>query len=95
MGYRTPHVRQYSLISDAARRRSYRIAVLREPASACGSRYVHRAHEIRAWVAMAAALTSATGRPATGRTLACAAIPHWLTGMGVSLLTPTLQEIPA
>jgi 2,3-dihydroxyphenylpropionate 1,2-dioxygenase len=46
------------------------------------------AHELRAWVAMAAALA-----PATGRTLAYAAVPNWLTGMGVSLLTP--EEIPA
>jgi 2,3-dihydroxyphenylpropionate 1,2-dioxygenase len=51
------------------------------------------AHELRSWVVMAAALTSPSG-PAAGRTLAYAAVPNWLTGMGVSLLTPTLEENP-
>lgn len=41
------------------------------------------AQEIRAWLAMAGALGTATGT-----TLAYAPIPEWLTGMGVSLLTP-------
>ncbi|MGH3763347.1 hypothetical protein [Actinophytocola sp.] len=41
------------------------------------------AHEIRAWVAMAAAVG-----PGTGATAAYAEIPQWLTGMGVSILTP-------
>ncbi|MCA1005298.1 PDR/VanB family oxidoreductase [Rhodococcus hoagii] len=35
------HIRQYSLIGDPGHNRSYRIAVLREPASTGGSRYVH------------------------------------------------------
>lgn len=37
------HLRQYSLIGDPAHRRCYRIAVLREPESSGGSRYVHEA----------------------------------------------------
>lgn len=41
------------------------------------------AHEVRAWVAMAAAVG-----PGTGATAAYAEIPQWLTGMGVSILTP-------
>lgn len=41
------------------------------------------AQEIRTWVAMAAAVG-----PGTGTTAAYAAIPQWLTGMGVSVLTP-------
>lgn len=41
------------------------------------------AHEIRSWIAMAAAVG-----PATGRTLAYAAIDAWLTGMGVAALHP-------
>ncbi|MBY8856779.1 catechol 1,2-dioxygenase [Nocardia sp. CA2R105] len=45
------------------------------------------AQELRAWIAMAAAL----GVPA--RTLAYGAVPDWLTGMGVSLLTPNSKEI--
>ncbi|MEW2704657.1 catechol 1,2-dioxygenase [Streptomyces koyangensis] len=52
------------------------------------------AHELRAWIAMAAALTSAEGPPA-GRTLAYGAVPDWLTGMGVSLLTPSSKETTA
>ncbi len=55
------------------------------------------AAELRAWIAMSAAL-AATGpapRGVTGRTLAYGAVPHWLTGMGVSLLTPTDEEISA
>ncbi|WP_326698531.1 catechol 1,2-dioxygenase [Streptomyces sp. NBC_01754] len=49
------------------------------------------AQELRAWIAMAGALASPEG-PATGRTLAYGAVPDWLTGMGVSLLTPTSKE---
>ncbi len=49
------------------------------------------AQEIRAWIAMAAALTGPGGAP-TGTTLAYAEMPEWLTGMGVSLLTPTALE---
>jgi 2,3-dihydroxyphenylpropionate 1,2-dioxygenase len=41
------------------------------------------AHEIRAWVAMAAAVGKGTGA-----TAAYAEVPQWLTGMGVSVLTP-------
>jgi 2,3-dihydroxyphenylpropionate 1,2-dioxygenase len=52
------------------------------------------AHELRAWVAMAAALAGPAG-PATGRTLAYSAMPAWLTGMGVSMLTPSLEDSPA
>lgn len=37
------HVRQYSLAGDPAQRHHYRIAVLAEPASTGGSRYVHEA----------------------------------------------------
>ncbi|MGW0043524.1 DODA-type extradiol aromatic ring-opening family dioxygenase [Rhodococcus sp. NPDC003348] len=48
------------------------------------------AHELRAWIAMTAAL-SVPG-PVSGRTLAYGAVPNWLTGMGVSLLTPTTTE---
>lgn len=47
------------------------------------------AHEIRAWVAMAAAVG-----PGTGSTAAYAEIPQWLTGMGVSVLTPAAVLIP-
>lgn len=47
-------------------------------------------HEVRAWIAMAAALG-----PATGTTLAYSAMPEWLTGMGVALLDPTTQELSA
>ncbi|NKY33647.1 catechol 1,2-dioxygenase [Nocardia speluncae] len=55
------------------------------------------AAELRAWVAMSAALASAGSAPrrVTGRTLAYGAVPNWLTGMGVSLLTPTDEEISA
>ncbi|MBP2365388.1 hypothetical protein [Pseudonocardia parietis] len=52
------------------------------------------AHELRAWVAMTTALTTTAGPP-SGRTLAYAAVPDWLTGMGVSLLTPTSEETSA
>lgn len=53
------------------------------------------AHEIRAWIAMTAALTTDQGPP-KGNTLAYAAVPNWLTGMGVSVLTPaTLSESPS
>lgn len=52
------------------------------------------AQELRSWVAMAAALTSPAG-PVTGRTLAYGPVPNWLTGMGVSLLTPTSKETAA
>ncbi|GAA3733199.1 2,3-dihydroxyphenylpropionate 1,2-dioxygenase [Spinactinospora alkalitolerans] len=45
------------------------------------------AHEIRSWLAMRAAVG-----PATGRTLAYAAIPEWLTGMGVAVFDPQLEE---
>lgn len=41
------------------------------------------AQEIRAWIAMVAALG-----PCGGRTLAYAAIDEWLTGMGVAVLEP-------
>jgi 2,3-dihydroxyphenylpropionate 1,2-dioxygenase len=51
------------------------------------------AHEIRAWIAMTAALTTTEGPP-TGRTLAYAAVPNWLTGMGVSVLTPAMLSQP-
>ncbi|WP_432837748.1 hypothetical protein [Dactylosporangium sp. CA-092794] len=47
------------------------------------------AQEIRAWIAMAAAL-----RPFTGRTLAYAAVPQWLTGMGVALAEPAVPVKP-
>lgn len=50
------------------------------------------AHELRSWIAMSAALATA-GTP-RGRTLAYGAVPNWLTGMGVSLLTPTNEENP-
>lgn len=46
------------------------------------------AHEIRSWLAMAAAV-GAPGRPATGTTLAYADMPQWLTGMGAVVLNPT------
>ncbi|MER5753685.1 catechol 1,2-dioxygenase [Streptomyces sp. NPDC002088] len=46
------------------------------------------AQELRSWIAMTAALTTPGGQPPTGRTLAYGAVPDWLTGMGVSLLTP-------
>ncbi|WP_326753377.1 catechol 1,2-dioxygenase [Streptomyces hirsutus] len=52
------------------------------------------AQELRAWIAMAAALASPAG-PATSRTLAYGAVPDWLTGMGVSLLTPSPKETSA
>ncbi|WP_406726869.1 catechol 1,2-dioxygenase [Streptomyces sp. GD-15H] len=52
------------------------------------------AQELRAWIALAAALTSPAGSPA-GRTLAYGAVPDWLTGMGVSLLTPSPKETSA
>ncbi|MFI7128066.1 hypothetical protein ACIBQ1_20375 [Nonomuraea sp. NPDC050153] len=45
------------------------------------------AHEIRAWIAMAAAV----GR-ATGRTLGYAPIDAWLTGMGVAALHPFKED---
>jgi 2,3-dihydroxyphenylpropionate 1,2-dioxygenase len=45
-------------------------------------------NEIRAWIAMMAALGS-DGAAVTARTLAYAAIPSWMTGMGVSVLTTT------
>lgn len=51
------------------------------------------AHELRAWIAMSAAL--ATSGPTKARTLAYGAVPNWLTGMGVSLTTPTNEETPA
>ncbi|WP_411087318.1 catechol 1,2-dioxygenase [Streptomyces sp. 061-3] len=41
------------------------------------------AQEIRAWIAMVAALG-----PCTGRALAYAAMDEWLTGMGVAVLEP-------
>jgi 2,3-dihydroxyphenylpropionate 1,2-dioxygenase len=50
------------------------------------------AHELRSWIAMFAAL--ATAGTTTGCTLAYGAVPNWLTGMGVSLLTPTNEEKP-
>ncbi|GAA3232931.1 2,3-dihydroxyphenylpropionate 1,2-dioxygenase [Pseudonocardia petroleophila] len=49
------------------------------------------AQEIRAWIAMTAALTG-TGGPPTGTTLAYAEIPQWLTGMGITLLTPAPER---
>lgn len=42
------------------------------------------AQEIRSWIAMLAAL----GPEARGETLAYAAIPQWLTGMGVAVVEP-------
>ncbi|GAA0268363.1 2,3-dihydroxyphenylpropionate 1,2-dioxygenase [Actinomadura nitritigenes] len=42
------------------------------------------AQEIRSWIAMLAAL----GPGARGETLAYAAIPQWLTGMGVAVVEP-------
>ncbi|MEU7858294.1 hypothetical protein [Nonomuraea sp. NPDC049141] len=45
------------------------------------------AHEIRAWIAM----TAAVGR-ATGRTLAYTPIDAWLTGMGVAALHPFKED---
>jgi len=48
------------------------------------------AHELRAWVAMTSAL--AESGPVSARTLAYGAVPQWLTGMGVSLLTPTTTK---
>ncbi|WP_068155409.1 catechol 1,2-dioxygenase [Rhodococcus phenolicus] len=59
------------------------------------------AHELRAWIAMTAALASSS--PAKARTLGYGAVPNWLTGMGVCLLTPehislptaTEEELPA
>lgn len=47
------------------------------------------AQEIRAWLAMAAAVG-----PFQGRTLAYAAIPQWLTGMAVSVLEPQTTPDP-
>ncbi|TDC44479.1 catechol 1,2-dioxygenase, partial [Actinomadura sp. KC345] len=48
------------------------------------------AQEIRSWIAMLAAL----GPGARGETLAYAAIPQWLTGMGVAVVEPpTTKEI--
>lgn len=51
------------------------------------------AHELRSWIAMSAAMAAAG--PGQARTLAYGAVPNWLTGMGVSLLTPTNEEISA
>jgi 2,3-dihydroxyphenylpropionate 1,2-dioxygenase len=42
------------------------------------------AQEIRSWIAMLAAL----GPGARGETLAYAAVPQWLTGMGVAVVEP-------
>ncbi|MCA1005301.1 MEMO1 family protein [Rhodococcus hoagii] len=48
------------------------------------------AHELRAWIAMTAALAELG--PVTATTLAYGAVPNWLTGMGVSVLTPSTTE---
>jgi 2,3-dihydroxyphenylpropionate 1,2-dioxygenase len=47
--------------------------------------------EIRAWIALAAAL-QAGGQQITGETLAYSVVPSWLTGMGISLVTPATAE---
>lgn len=46
------------------------------------------AQEIRSWIAMLAAL----GPGARGETLAYAAIPQWLTGMGVAVVEPATTK---
>jgi 2,3-dihydroxyphenylpropionate 1,2-dioxygenase len=46
------------------------------------------AQEIRSWIAMAAAVG-----PGTGRTLAYADVPEWLTGMGVAALFPEGSDL--
>jgi len=51
------------------------------------------AQEIRSWIAMMAAL-QAGGDKVTGQTLAYAAVPSWLTGMGVSVVSATGVEVP-
>lgn len=45
------------------------------------------AHEIRSWIAVQAALTGPDGPPRAA-TAAYAAVGPWLTGMGVSVMTP-------
>ncbi|MGC4959388.1 hypothetical protein ACLQ2P_39860 [Actinomadura citrea] len=46
------------------------------------------AQEIRSWIAMLAAL----GPGARGETLAYAAVPQWLTGMGVAVVEPATTK---
>ena len=46
------------------------------------------AQEIRSWVAMAGAVGAGTGR-----TLAYAAVPEWMTGMGVAALVPAGSDV--
>ncbi|MEJ2869857.1 hypothetical protein WCD74_18965 [Actinomycetospora sp. OC33-EN08] len=51
------------------------------------------AHEIRSWIAVQAALHGPDGPPRT-TTAAYAAVGPWLTGMGVSVMTPAHLPLP-
>jgi 2,3-dihydroxyphenylpropionate 1,2-dioxygenase len=52
------------------------------------------AQEIRAWVAMLAGL-KAGGQTVKGHTLAYSAVPSWLTGMGISVVSASPPRRPA
>nr|WP_281376503.1 2,3-dihydroxyphenylpropionate 1,2-dioxygenase [Actinomycetospora corticicola] len=52
------------------------------------------AHEIRSWIAVQAALHGPDGPP-RATTAVYAAVGPWLTGMGVSVLTPAHLPLPA